>query len=286
MRNRISALSRCLGPCALLAVVGPASAQTDIARWSFTAVEAAPYNTPPASTDLTSASATQLGMTNGYNGGNTASCDVLNVGGNPDPLGVAAGNNAWRIRGTTNNGWALAAPQYTQGAEFDVSTVGFSGILLSFDFYCTTQGIRDLQVQYNTNTANSAGWTNFQGSFAGNVATEKDTSNDTELIATSNGWNTASANVTRNTIDFTANGISGADNDANFGIRLVSAYQPGLTDGNGNPTYGGAAGGIYNNTSGNWRFDQVAIQGTPAPEPASLAAISLGVLALIRKRRK
>ncbi len=272
------------------AFYGSASAQIDIARWSFTTVIGAPYNTPTPTTDLTTASATQLGMTNSFNGGNTASCDVLNVapvGGssqqNPDPLGITAGNNAWRVRGaqtpTGNNGWALAAPQYTQGAEFDVSTVGFSNIVLTFDFFCTTQGIRDLQVQYNA----GSGWTNFRGVFGGNVATEHDASLDTELIATGNDWNTRAANVTSNTIDFAANSISGVANNANFGIRLVSAYDP---NNSGGTTYSGASGGTYNNTSGNWRFDQVAVRGSAVPEPASLAAIGIGLAALLRRRPK
>jgi len=221
-------------------------------------------------------------MTNSYNGGNTASCDVLNVGGNPDPLGIAAGNNAWRVRGaqtpTGNNGWALAAPEYTQGAEFDVSTVGFSSIVLNFDFFCTNQGIRDLQVQYNT----GSGWTNFTGAFGGNVATEKDTSNDTELIASPNTWNTVGTTVVLNSIDFTANGIGGVANNPNFGVRLVSAYDPNNTQG----TYSGASGGTYNNNSGNWRFDQVAVRGSVVPEPASLGVLTLGFLSFIRRRRK
>jgi hypothetical protein len=162
-----------------------------------------------------------------------------------------------------------------------VSTVGFTSIALSFDFFSTTQGIRDLQVQYNTNVNNGSGWTNFAGTFAGNVATEKDSTNTyTMLIATSNGWNTTGANVTTNAIDFTANGISGIANDANFGVRLVSAYNPALGQ------YGSAAGGVYNNTSGNWRFDQIAVMGKAVPEPATLAVVGLGLASLLRRRRK
>ena len=266
--------------CAALGVAGNASA-VDIARWSFNSLNAGPDNTPAATTDLTTASATQLGMTNSYNGGsNVAACDVLNTPGNTDPLGIAAGSNAWRIRATGANGWALAAPQYTQGAEFDVSTVGFSSIVLSFDFFSTTQGIRDLQVQYNTNINNANGWTNFAGSFAGNVATEQDATHSfTQLVATSNNWN-FTATTTSNVINFATNGIGGVSNDANFGVRLVSAYDPSLGQ------YGSAAGGVYNNTSGNWRFDQIAVQGSAVPEPASIAVLAVGFAAALRKRRK
>ena len=44
------------------------------------------------------------------------------------------------------------------------------------------------------------------------------------------------------------------DNNANFGVRLVSAYDPAVG------TYGsanGGQGGVYNNQSGNWRFQDI-----------------------------
>ena len=65
---------------------------------------------------------------------------------------------------SANNGWATAAAgaaEYTQGIELDTSTVGHSNIVFSFDWYATSQSIRDLQVQYNTNTTNPNGWTNY-----------------------------------------------------------------------------------------------------------------------------
>src|SRR5579872_1995486 len=139
---KIFALAAAIGGAAV------ASAQTDIARWNFTTTVAAPYNTPTPTTNLTSAFLTQLGMTNSYNGGNTANCDVTSTTGDVNAL---ASGFAWRVRGTANNGWANAAPQYSQGMEFDVSTIGFSSIIVSFDVFCTTQGIADMQVQYNTN---------------------------------------------------------------------------------------------------------------------------------------
>src|SRR5579862_9697017 len=112
---------------AIVSVAAAASAQTDIARWGFTAPISAPYNTPTATTNNTTASATQLGMTNGYtnsNGvvGSQASCDVLltNATGMIDPNPVSTGFT-WRVRGNGNlasgaaggNGWSLSAPEYT-----------------------------------------------------------------------------------------------------------------------------------------------------------------------------
>ena len=74
-------------------------------------------------------------------------------------------------------------------------------------------------------------------------------------------------------------GISAVNNDANFGIRLVSAYD---STGNVANDYASASlsGGltvIYNNSSGNWRFDNLTVRGLTVPEPSTLV---LGGMAL------
>lgn len=249
------------------AVAAIASAQTDIARWSFTSAAGAPDNNPTASTDLTSAALTSLGMTNSYNGGNTASCDVTSTSGDPNPL---ASGYAWRVRGASNNGWALAAPQFSQGIEFDVSTVGYQNILVDFDWFCTNQGIADMQIQYNLNTNNAGGWTNWTGAVNGNQATTTGAGGSTILVATPNAYNTAGTTAKYNQIDLSS--IAGSANDANLGIRLVSCYDPTL----GN--YAGASGGVYNNSSGNWRFDQIAVRGMVA-SPELPTGVIFGVAA-------
>jgi hypothetical protein len=236
-----------LAVAAVVAGSSPAAAGT-ITAWSFTAAAAAPDNSPAPSTGA--GAAITLGMTNNYNGGNVASDDVLATPGTADPTFT---ENAWRIRGTANNGWAIAAPQYSQGVEFDVSTVGYSGISLSFDWYATTQGIRDLQVQYNLNTSNSTGWTNLGG-----------TSPTGTFIAVPNDWyGGATPSTPMITVSFAS--ITGANNNPNFGVRLVSAYD---STGNLGPEYASATLGAngqtveYNNSSGNWRFDNISISGT------------------------
>jgi hypothetical protein len=248
----------------LAAAPGPATAQVVIAKWDFNTIgtQGPPYNSPPPTTGT--GVATMLGMTNGYNGGNTASGDALLTAGTANP---AFSENTWRIRGTANNGWAThqaGAAQYTQGIELDTSTVGFTGIRFSFDWYSTTQGIRDLQFQYNTNGNNAAGWTNFGG-----------TSPTGTYTATSNDYYNAPGSPTI-TIDLSS--VAGAANDPNFGVRLVSAYDStGHVTGTAGPDYASAvlSGGqtvIYNNTSGNWRFDNLTFTGvTPVPEPSSVA---------------
>ncbi len=198
--------------------------------------------------------ASVLGMNNDYTFttspdtiGSNAGADITTTEGSSDPNSDFT-SNSWRVRGLSNsagpngegNGWNTAAPEYSQGAEFDVPTTGWYHVVFQFDWYVTGQGVRDLQVQYNTNIANTNGWTN-----VGPLQVTPDGGGFVDQI----------------TIDFDALDISGVDNNANFGVRLVSAYDPTYT-GAGAPTYTGASltngqATVYNNNSGNWRFDEV-----------------------------
>ncbi len=211
-------------------------------------------NSPAPSTGT--GTATALGMTNSYTFsttpptvGSVTSCDVTATSGSSDP---ASGNdsNAWRVRGPatnngagTGNGWNTAAPQETQGVEFDVSTLGYSYIVFQYDWYTTAQGIRDLQAQYTTDGST---WTN-----VGPI----------QVAPSGGGF------LNQITIDFHALGITGVNNNSKFGVRLVSVYDPAYT-GPGAPTYTGATLSatnqptVYNNNSGNWRFDEVNVLGT------------------------
>jgi hypothetical protein len=183
--------------------------------------------------------------------------------------------NVWRIRGggpTAGNGWSINAPQYTQGAEFDASSAGFGGVTVSFNWASTAQGIANMQVQYNTNVNNASGWTNV-GS----------------LLTATVGNSSSGGSFQTDTINFDALGITAADNDATFGVRLVSAYNPTLG------TYASASSVIagqpadYNNNSGNWRIADFQVDGTvsPVPLPASVWMMlgGLGGFGFVSRRR-
>jgi hypothetical protein len=232
---------------------------------TFNSISGSPaftINNSPA-TSIGTGTATPLGMTNGYTFtttptpvvGSNAGSDITTTEGGTDPNSDFT-SNGWRVRGLNNasgpagtgNGWNTAAPQYSQGAEFDVPTTGQYHVVFQYDWYVTAQGFRDLQAQYNTNIANPTGWTN-----VGPIQVTPD----------GGGF------VNQITVDFTALGVTGVDNNPNFGVRLVGAYDPTYT-GTGAPTYTGASltNGqpvIYNNNSGNWRFDEINFFGNSSP---------------------
>ena len=206
--------------------------------------------------------ATPLGMTNNYTFttspvtvGSNAGSDITATEGSTDPNSDFT-SNSWRVRGLNNtagpagegNGWNTAAPQYSQGAEFDVPTTGQYHVVMQYDWYVTAQGFRDLQAQCNTNIANANGWKNVGA-----------------LQVTPDGGGF----VNQITLDFDALGVCNAANNPNFGVRLVGAYDPTYT-GPGAPTYTGASltngqPTVYNNNSGNWRFDEVNFFGNNSP---------------------
>jgi len=228
-------------------MAGAASAQqVTFTQWTFNNLPAGGFNNSPAPS-TGSGVAVPLGMTNNYTftqpgtppvfvrQGSVTLCDIASSSGSSE-----TGTNFWRVRGgfftgaiaTAGVGWALQAPERTQGAEFDVSTLNFSNITFSFDWFTTNQGIRHQQVQYSINGGTS--WVDI-----GPVRT-----------ATANAW--------RNSVSTDFTGIAGVDDNPNFRVRMVSVYDQSLTP----PAYASASGGLYNNNSGNWRFDAVTFRGT------------------------
>jgi hypothetical protein len=260
-----------------------------IAGWNFNSLSGTQLTPAPSTNNVTTKqtpSASTLGMTNSYTystspttTGSVDGSDVTGTTLSSDPAGVQPNNiapndnNAWRVRGAggkagkkgDGNGWNLAAPPCTQGAQFMVDTTGYHYIVLQFDWYTTNQGVRDLQVLYTTN----GGMTWIPAG----------------PIQVSGGGSTFNNQIT---INFHALGITSVENISGFGVQLVSVYDPDFipTSGSGIPPYSIPAGGtvcssgatgtytaasldgttnqpdVYNNNSGNWRFDEVNILGT------------------------
>ena len=281
-------------------LIRSASAQT-ITEWNFnnyvgnsTALDVV---TSPAPT-TGSGTATSLGMNSNYNAslGQPASIDTSDITNSTpvssDPSAQPNGtNNEWRIRGgtgttspggssTASNGWSSFAPIGTQGAEFQFSTVNFTNLQFSFDWSPTTQGEANLQVQY---TLNGTSFTNVPAALfttlpAGVTAMTNTTSANTVLGGYLQSLNSTTYN---NGIVVNLSGIAGAANNPHFAVELVNA-STGADDIS-------TKGTALNNTSGNWRFDEVTLSGTAAvPEPGAgvFIGVSLLVGAVVAMRRR
>ncbi|HEX7655215.1 MAG TPA: hypothetical protein VF607_17025, partial [Verrucomicrobiae bacterium] len=256
-------------------VAGPASAQTTLSAWTFDNLSLGNNPNPAVTTGFGSAAVFGLG------GGSNP--EVISLGGSSAGTG-----NAWRVRATgATTGWSSVAPIASQGAKFGASTAGFYKVKLTFDVYATPDAEANLLVQYTTE---GAIWHNAPITSAGTLAAivTNTVTNSTVLgtyVALTNngttGWN--------NQITVDLGGVSGVDNNANFAFRIVNASTgTNCLDTTGAP---------YNNTSGYWVVDNVAVQGRaidtiaawtfesygtttyvphPAPEFGSGTASSLG----------
>jgi hypothetical protein len=229
---------------ATLALAGAAHANT-IVQWNFN-------STPP---DASTGTGTLTPVT----GAGTASA----VGGTTSGYASGTANGGSSDLTTVDNtGWSLttfaaqAAGNKTRGAQFLFSTVGLQDIVFTFDLRHSNTAAANEVVQYTVD-----------GSTFIDIATFTATAGDTWFKARS--------------VDFSA--ISAADNNANFGVRVVAGF------GSGGNYVASASTSAYG-AAGTWRFDQVTATGTtvPVPEPETYALMlaGLGVLGLVRRTKR
>jgi hypothetical protein len=242
-------------------------AQTTIAGWTFEGLTVA-INTNPApalNNSIGTVYANAIGMQL-YTSAATNAPDVLQgaSGDNANGFnGITNYTKIWRVRGAPGNGWTSTAGVGTQGAQIGVDTSGYTGIQVAFDWYPTTQGEANLQLQYTTDGNN---WHNVaitipavESANLGLVNVDNTSGSDGNSVQgyyvsdnklnygppAGQDWFT---NLTA-TISDTA-----AENNPLFAIRLVNA-STGVS-------CVSTAGTALNNTSGNWRFDNIIISGT------------------------
>lgn len=221
-----------LGLGALLAA--PAQAQVVVTQWNFNSV--VPDNNLATGSTLPSVGSGTAALIGGTTA--TFASGVAN-GGSSDP--AATDNSGWNLTSFPAQG----AGNNTAGAQFAVSTLGFSDIVIRWDQRHSNTASAFVQFQYSTDGS----------SFTSFGAPLQATAGDTWFNGRS--------------IDLT--GVAGVDNNANFAFRIVSTFGPSGAYVASSPT-GTYAGG------GTWRFDMVTV--SAVPEPATVAMLLAGLLAV------
>ena len=188
------------------------------------------------------------------------------------PTQVRSGVSAQAGPNGAANGWSSLAPIGTQGAEFAASTAGFKGpINVSFDWYATTQGEAKLQLEYTTNGGTT--WNNVPINVGADTpisALVNTTSVNTVMGAYVWGSPTGQGQNWFPGLTATITDPAAANNP-NFAIEMVNA-----ATGADNVSM---VNGALNNTSGNWRFDNITIS-TAVPEPKGIVLAGLAVFGL------
>jgi hypothetical protein len=261
-----------------ISVSGGAISPSTIVSWAFDNLPAV-VNTNPAPSVNNAAGVVALnpiGMQL-FGGGTTNASDITQgVAGDTGSNGIADTTLVFRVRGKSGNGWTSTAGIGTQGAQIDVDTTGYSDLTVGFDWYLTTQGEANLQLQYTTDGVT---WKNIPIAIP---AAEAGTGSDGIAGATLVQNTGSDANSV--TGYYISSSVSGqqwytnltasitdpaAANNPKFALRIVNA-STGISCVN-------STGTALNNSSGNWRFDNISIGGIPAsasltPPPLTPAA--------------
>lgn len=146
----------------------------------------------------------------------------------------------------SSNGWTTIGDYY----QFSTSTVGFENILITFDQTRSSTGPSSFDLEYSTDGTTFVTLTDnyvvLQNGLAPNAS-----------------WTTAGPRVAAYQVGPTA-GPAALNDQATIYFRLRSEVTVASTGTN--------------------RVDNVIIEGTPIPEPSSLALLALGGLVALRRR--
>lgn len=228
----------------LAALCAAASSQaTIITQWNFNSTTADANTATGVTSPSTGTGTVALlgGTTSTFASGDAS-------GGSTDPAvgdDSALNVTTWAAQGTDSG---------VRGVEFTVSTVGYQGIVLTWDHRHSNTSSKWVDASYSTN----GGVTWISG------GTYSATAGDT--------W------FNNRTLDLSA--VSGANNNADLRIRITSIFAPSTSAyATSSPT------GTYG-TTGTWRFDMATFSGSAVPEPGTMAALGLGAAAMLRRRTR
>ncbi|MBA4294279.1 PEP-CTERM sorting domain-containing protein [bacterium] len=219
-----------------------------LTQWDFNGASATtvPGGTASPTASIGAGTATLLG------GVTSTFASGISNGGSSDPVTTSPNNYGWNITTyaaqSTDNG--------NRGVRFDVSTIGFQGISFRFDVRKSNTSSRYQEVLYTLDGTNFIS----AGIVDGNAG-------DTWF----NG----------NSFDLST--VAGANNNANFGFKVVAIFDPT------NPTAGVYASSNPSSnyaTTGTTRFDMVTVNAEAVPEPATMVVLGLVAAAAARRKRK
>ncbi len=210
-------------------------AQVTISSWNYQPLNGTNANPTPNIGSGTSAlvgSMTVPGAATGINTGTGCGAQVT-------------GQTAWAI-GTA----APGATNESSGAQWNVSTVGYENITFAWEQRWSGTATNTVRLQYTTNGST---WTNFTMTALNTTFC---------LGALDNGRfaaNTTADQFRRITVDLSS--ITAANNNANFGVRIMAAHYQATGQFRQTATPATLA------TGGTWRFDNVFVRGTVLPVP-------------------
>ena len=229
---------------AALLAAESAQAQVVVTQWNFNSV------TPDAATSTGSTlPSVGSGTASVIGGVTTAFASGDASGGSSDP--AVGDDSGWQ----TTTYAAQGAGDKTRGVQFNVSTVGFQDVTVSYDLRHSNTSSRYELFQYSLDGTSFTDFSTFDGN-----------KGDTWF----NG----------RTIDLSS--ITGADNNANFAFRVVSTFAPGTS------AYAASSPTGTYGTAGTWRFDMVTLNAvTAVPEPTTYAMLlaGLALMGTIARRR-
>lgn len=229
---------------AALAVVAASQAQV-VTQWDFNA-----SNTAPA---IGTGTASLIGG---------ATSPSFNTGSPAD----ITGNVAWQ----TNTYPAQGTNSGTAGVRFDRSTVGLNTVRVRLEWRTSNTSSRFARFQYTTDGST---WNNISVLTSAwnvtNLAYENPVAGEISASTGGDAWHRISADLS---------GIAAVNNNANFGFRLVSVFDPagtGYVASNPASSYA---------TTGTYRFDLVTVEAVP--EPMTMGLLALGLAGVAARRRK
>lgn len=180
----------------------------------------------------------------------TGSGVASNVGGTTTAYagGLPSTGRAWNTSTYPEQGVGSG----TAGAQFDVSTAGYSNIAVSWDNRMSNTAANRIRLQYTTDGTN---WVNFDASTsnATNLRDGEETGFDNGRYVADTGtvWYSRTANLSA---------ISGANNNPQFAVRLVTEFVDGSS-------YGTSSPGANYGPGGTVRIDNFTVTGGAGSSP-------------------